>query len=168
MPEQADAKKKSDMKKMHIHLVGLNARFSHSCLPLFYVRNELERHCPQADIEIIQGTINDGYHDTLLRLLAGRPDAVLFSAAIWNGELIERLLVDLAGIRPDMPLVVGRPPGRGDRRPSAARAVHRGGRRDRGHSGLFLRGSRRRQAAGPLLRLVFADAAAPPGFSLPA
>ncbi len=109
MPEQADAKKKSDMKKMHIHLVGLNARFSHSCLPLFYVRNELERHCPQADIEIIQGTINDGYHDTLLRLLAGRPDAVLFSAAIWNGELIERLLVDLAGIRPDMPLVVGGP-----------------------------------------------------------
>jgi radical SAM superfamily enzyme YgiQ (UPF0313 family) len=109
MPEKTNAKKKTDMKTMHIHLVGLNARFSHSCLPLFHVRNELERHCPQADIEIIQGTINDGYHDTLLRLLAGRPDAVLFSAAIWNGELIERLLVDLAGIRPDMPLVVGGP-----------------------------------------------------------
>lgn len=120
MPEQSNAKKKTEMKKMHIHLVGLNARFSHSCLPLFYVRNELERHCPQTDIEIIQGTINDGYHDTLLRLLAGRPDAVLFSAAIWNGELIERLLVDLAGIRPDMPLVVGGPQAGviGDRLPS--------------------------------------------------
>ena len=44
-----------------IKIVGLNGRFTHSCLALFYVRNELEKNCSEFDNEIIQFTINDNY-----------------------------------------------------------------------------------------------------------
>ncbi|MDP3479457.1 MAG: Mg-protoporphyrin IX monomethyl ester oxidative cyclase, partial [Desulfoprunum sp.] len=94
---------------MHIKLIGLNARYTHSCLALFYVRNELEKHCPDAEIEILQGTINDGCYETLLRLTAGQPTAICFSAAIWNSDLVERLIVDLKKILPDCLLIVGGP-----------------------------------------------------------
>ncbi len=101
--------KKKQQVNMHIKLVGLNARYTHSCLALFYVRNELEKHCQEAEIEILQGTINDGLYETLLRLTAEKPAAVFFSAAIWNSDLVERLIVDLAMILPDCLLVVGGP-----------------------------------------------------------
>ncbi|MBB5348476.1 DUF4080 domain-containing protein [Desulfoprunum benzoelyticum] len=97
------------MKKLRIRLVGLNARFTHSCLALFCVRSELERHCPAAAIEIFQGTINDDYHQTLLRLIEGSPDALLFSAAIWNGEPVRRLIGDCLRLLPGLAVVVGGP-----------------------------------------------------------
>ncbi len=94
---------------MQIQLVGLNARYSHSCLALFYVRNELMKHCPAAETRILQGTINDCPYATLLRLSAGKPDAIFFSAAIWNSDLVERLVIDLHTALPDCLLVVGGP-----------------------------------------------------------
>ena len=42
---------------MLVKLVGINARFSHSTLALFYVRNELESRCPQLRCEICQLTV---------------------------------------------------------------------------------------------------------------
>jgi radical SAM superfamily enzyme YgiQ (UPF0313 family) len=94
---------------MHIKLVGLNARYTHSCLALFYVRNELEKHCPEVHAEIVQGTINDSCYETLLRLSAGSPAAIFFSAAVWNSELVRRLIIDLRKALPDCLLVVGGP-----------------------------------------------------------
>ena len=42
-----------------IKLVALNARYTHSCLALFYIRNELADHLPEVEVEILQLTIND-------------------------------------------------------------------------------------------------------------
>ncbi|MBU3983861.1 MAG: hypothetical protein KJ985_10415 [Proteobacteria bacterium] len=50
---------------MQIKIVALNARFTHSCLALFHVRNELEKKCPGMEIELCQLTINDSYYETL-------------------------------------------------------------------------------------------------------
>ena len=98
-----------EKENMHIRLVGLNARFTHSCLALFCVRSELERHCPLADVEIFQGTVNDGYYETLLRVTEGGPDVLFFSAAIWNSELVRRLVSDCRRLLPQAALVVGGP-----------------------------------------------------------
>lgn len=98
-----------EKENMHIRLVGLNARFTHSCLALFCVRNELEKHCPRADVEIFQGTVNDSYFATLLRVTEGSPDALFFSAAIWNSELVRRLVSDCRRLLPQGALVVGGP-----------------------------------------------------------
>nr|AOO54667.1 Mg\-protoporphyrin IX monomethyl ester oxidative cyclase [uncultured bacterium] len=99
----------SEKENMHIRLVGLNARFTHSCLALFCVRNELEKYCSLAEVVIFQGTVNDGYYETLLRVTEGGPDALFFSAAIWNSELVRRLVGDCRRLLPQVVLVVGGP-----------------------------------------------------------
>ncbi|EKD35850.1 MAG: Mg-protoporphyrin IX monomethyl ester oxidative cyclase, partial [uncultured bacterium] len=91
----------------HLKIVGLNARFTHSCLALFYVRNELARYCPEMAAEICQFTINDNYYEMVVRLTEGSPRYVFFSAAIWNSILIERLTRDLRTCLPRCRVVIG-------------------------------------------------------------
>ncbi len=99
------------MKNMHSHIkiVGINARFTHSCLALFYVRNALERNCADVALEILQFTINDNYYEMLLRLSQDNPKYILFSAAIWNSSLIEKLTLDLRVCLPSCRVVIGGP-----------------------------------------------------------
>lgn len=94
---------------MQIKIVALNARFTHSCLALFHVRNELEKNCLDVDTELCQLTINDSYYETLLRLSQGCPDYIFFSAAVWNSDRVEQLIRDLQGCLPDCRVVVGGP-----------------------------------------------------------
>jgi radical SAM superfamily enzyme YgiQ (UPF0313 family) len=92
-----------------IKIVGINGRFIHSCLALFYVRNELEKNCHEFDNEIVQFTINDNYYQTLLRLSTNSPGYIFFSAAIWNSSVIEQLVRDLNICLPDCTIVIGGP-----------------------------------------------------------
>ena len=94
---------------MQITLIAFNARFTHSCLALFHVRNELEAHCPEARLTFFQLTINDSYCETLLRVTATKPDYVFFSAYIWNSDLVERLIGDLKVCLPGCSCVIGGP-----------------------------------------------------------
>ncbi|MEK6201159.1 MAG: DUF4080 domain-containing protein [Desulfobulbaceae bacterium] len=94
---------------MQIKIVALNARFTHSCLALFHVRNELEKNCPGVETEVCQLTINDSYYETLLRLSQGSPDYIFFSAAVWNSDRVEQLIRDLHRCLPDCGVVVGGP-----------------------------------------------------------
>lgn len=98
-------------KKKQIKIVGINARFTHSCLALFYVRNELEKkiNCPEMAAELYQFTINDNYYEMVIRLSAGSPRYIFFSAAIWNSSLIERLTRDLRICLPHCRVVIGGP-----------------------------------------------------------
>ena len=94
---------------MHIKLVAINGRFTHSALALFHLRNELEGYCPDVTTEILQFTIRDPGYELLLRLSHGSPDAIFFSAAIWNSDQVEALIVDLHSLLPSTLLVVGGP-----------------------------------------------------------
>ncbi|MFC1512920.1 DUF4080 domain-containing protein [Thermodesulfobacteriota bacterium] len=94
---------------MKITLVAVNGRYTHSCLALYYLRNRLHLGLPACEVDIQQYALNDPYHETLLRIIAGKPDAILFSAYIWSSERIQRLLHDLARVLPETPLVVGGP-----------------------------------------------------------
>ncbi|MBU1568328.1 MAG: DUF4080 domain-containing protein [Proteobacteria bacterium] len=95
--------------KEHIKIVGINARYTHSCLALFYVRNELEKNCPDMEGELCQFTINDNYYEMVIRLSAGSPRYVFFSAAIWNSSLVEKLTRDLRVCLPHCRIVIGGP-----------------------------------------------------------
>ncbi len=94
---------------MHIKLVAINGRFTHSALALFHLRNELEEYCSDVTTEILQFTIRDPGYELLLRLGHGNPDAIFFSAAIWNSDQMETLIVDLHSLLPSTLLVVGGP-----------------------------------------------------------
>jgi hypothetical protein len=97
------------MNPMRITLVAFNARFTHSCLALFHVRNELEAHCPETQLEFLQLTVNDSFYKTVLRITATQPDFVLFSSYIWNSDLVEKLIRDLKVCLPQCSYVVGGP-----------------------------------------------------------
>ena len=94
---------------MKITLIALNARYTHSCPALFYVRNELEKHILTPDITFYQFTINDPYFSTLVRISENRPDYLFFSVYIWNYNYVTRLIKDLAGILPNTRMVLGGP-----------------------------------------------------------
>ncbi len=94
---------------IHIKLVALNARFTHSCLALFYVREKLAAHLPDPDISLCQFTINDPYYQIVQNSAQGSPEAIFFSVYIWNSRLMQRLIRDLAGLLPDTMLVLGGP-----------------------------------------------------------
>lgn len=95
--------------KRMIRLVALNSRYIHSCLALFCIRNTIQLHLPDCEIDILQATINDNYHETLLKITAGSPYAVFLSANIWNSVRIEQLVRDIRQSLPDSVLVVGGP-----------------------------------------------------------
>jgi hypothetical protein len=94
---------------MQIKLIAFNGRYIHSCLALFYVREELRRCLPEAVVELKQFTINDPYYATLLKISQGTPAVVMFSVYIWNSELITRLLADLVSLLPETWFVLGGP-----------------------------------------------------------
>jgi radical SAM superfamily enzyme YgiQ (UPF0313 family) len=93
---------------MNIQLIAINCRFSHSCLALFYVRNELEKFANFTP-EIRQFSLNDPYYQTLLKISAGEPEAFFFSVYIWNSDYVGRLVEDLHRLMPDVPIVMGGP-----------------------------------------------------------
>lgn len=97
------------VEALHIHLIGLNCRYSHSCLALFYIRNELKKNVPDSQVTLKQFTINDTYYDTLLQIAGSDADILCFSVYIWNASFIFRLVRDLYLIQPGRPVVVGGP-----------------------------------------------------------
>ena len=90
-------------------MVALNCRYTHSCLALFHVRQELLRYLPDCRIEICQLTINDPYYQTLIRLAEGRPDVVFFSVYVWNAVMSLRLARDLVAMLPEVWIILGGP-----------------------------------------------------------
>ncbi len=90
-------------------LIALNSRYTHSCLSLFYLRNELRRNLSGAALEIRQYTINDPYFVTLARITANQPQAVFFPVYIWNGSLVFRLAEDIRRVLPDTMIILGGP-----------------------------------------------------------
>ena len=94
---------------MQISLIALNARYTHSCAALFYVRRELEKNLPEAAVLLQQFTINDPYYEILLKITAAKPEALFFSVYIWSAAVIRRLIADLKRVMPAVPIVLGGP-----------------------------------------------------------
>lgn len=90
-------------------LIGLNCRFSHSCLALYYVRYALEHQLPGCRTDIHQLTINDPYYDLLMKVSALKADALFISVYVWNARYVERLVGDLAAANPQRPIILGGP-----------------------------------------------------------
>ncbi len=90
-------------------LIAVNSRYTHSCLSLFYLRNELLRNLPRADLKLRQYTINDPYFITLARITSHQPQAIFFSVYIWNSSRIFRLAADIKRILPTTMIILGGP-----------------------------------------------------------
>jgi len=94
---------------MKFNLISLNCRYSHSCLSLYYLRQELRANIAGCQITINEYTINDPYYKLLTQITTQAADAVFFSVYIWNHELTEKLIKDLSLVRPETPIIIGGP-----------------------------------------------------------
>jgi radical SAM superfamily enzyme YgiQ (UPF0313 family) len=88
-------------------LVGINARYTHSNLALFYLRNEIEA-CGH-DAPILEFHISQPRLDIIQDICAQKPQALLFSAYVWNAQLLKTLLPDLHRLLPEAAILLGGP-----------------------------------------------------------
>ena len=81
---------------MKILLVGVNAKYIHSC-PAVY---SLRASCSHPEmVDIAEFTINDRYQDILAGILEREADLIGFSTYIWNTDIIQDLTADIRRVR---------------------------------------------------------------------
>jgi anaerobic magnesium-protoporphyrin IX monomethyl ester cyclase len=93
-----------------IALIGLNARFSHSCLSIRYLKSYLQLHWPDApETTVSEWTINDPPYMILRQLYSRSASVYAFSCSIWNIGQVSRLSSQLKKILPGSLILWGGP-----------------------------------------------------------
>ncbi|MCD4796191.1 MAG: DUF4080 domain-containing protein [Candidatus Cloacimonetes bacterium] len=88
-------------------LAGINARFTHSNLALYYLRNYIKDL--QYEVYLLEFSINQYYLDILRYLYEKKPDIIAFSVYIWNSAIIRSLIPEIKKILPDCKIILGGP-----------------------------------------------------------
>jgi len=91
---------------MKICLLGINARYTHSNLALFYLRKYVGSNHKSI---IIEKTINDSIYDILIEIDKINPDVVCFSIYTWNQSHIKSILKNIRKIKENIIIVCGGP-----------------------------------------------------------
>ncbi|MGE5558215.1 MAG: DUF4080 domain-containing protein [Bacillota bacterium] len=92
---------------MKILLTTLNARYTYTCLALWYLKAYVRPLVP--DLEIREFNINQNLAVILNEIYDVRADLVGFSVNIWNGEQTMALCRRLKKIAPEVRIVLGGP-----------------------------------------------------------
>lgn len=89
-------------------LVGINAKYIHSNLAVYSLR-EYAKRATCADISIAEYTINMQPSDILRQICEIDADFIGISTYIWNMRFVEELLLDIKKIKPSVILALGGP-----------------------------------------------------------
>ncbi len=92
---------------MKFLLVAINAKFIHVNPAVYSLREAAGRWKPS--VSVSEYTINQPRHEILADIAAAEPDVIGVSCYIWNREVAEALIRELAIILPNVPLWVGGP-----------------------------------------------------------
>lgn len=88
-------------------LVALNAKYIHSNLGLYSIRNYAKKHGVMVDIA--EYTINHQLDDILCGIYEQKPDVLAFSCYIWNISMVRQVAEEYHKIDPDTPIWLGGP-----------------------------------------------------------
>jgi len=94
-----------------VYLIALNARYSHSCLALYYLKQILQEDSRYRPV-LLELTIKESVSDLLEKILLTEekePAAFVFSVYIWNSTLVQHLVRSLKGLKPSVPIILGGP-----------------------------------------------------------
>lgn len=90
-----------------IILVGINARYTHSNLAIYYIKKFCEKYNSQ--IEIKEYTINSNQEKIIDDMITDKTEVLAFSVYIWNSIFIEKLIYKIKNDFPQIKIVVGGP-----------------------------------------------------------
>ena len=93
---------------MNFLIVAVNAKYIHSNLAVYSLR-EFAAKNKDSSLNIVEYTINQEYKDILSSLFSHNQTHIAFSCYIWNIEIINKLVVDINKILPDVPIWLGGP-----------------------------------------------------------
>jgi radical SAM superfamily enzyme YgiQ (UPF0313 family) len=93
--------------KPTILLLGINAKFIHSTLSLYYLKQIIKSH--RYDVTIFETTINNQVQETLQSINAIHPDVCCIAVYIWNATYIKKLLPLLHANLPQCKIILGGP-----------------------------------------------------------
>jgi anaerobic magnesium-protoporphyrin IX monomethyl ester cyclase len=91
----------------NITLLGINARFTHSNLALYYIRESIKDL--DFNIVLIEESINQNKFKILAEIVNSNPDIIAISTYIWNKDIVEFLVSSLKTISPSLKIVLGGP-----------------------------------------------------------
>ncbi len=87
-------------------LIGINSKYIHSCLAVWYLKaNLIDAH----DCAVREFTINDSKDSILAEIFLEKPDILAFSCYIWNIELVGMLTRELKKLLPGCRVILGGP-----------------------------------------------------------
>jgi radical SAM superfamily enzyme YgiQ (UPF0313 family) len=92
---------------MKVLLVGVNARFTHSNLALYYLRNEIVQYDHYVVIE--EYSINQDRIDVIESICLQQPEVILFSVYIWNSLFMQGILPEIRILLPESRIIIGGP-----------------------------------------------------------
>ncbi len=93
---------------MNILLVGINAKFIHSCLAVHSL-SHYAREQYRLEVKTAEYTINQLPDQVLGSIYRQKPDLLGFSVYIWNASYIYSLMDDLKKVLPDTKILLGGP-----------------------------------------------------------
>ncbi len=93
------------MKKLV--LTTLNARYTHTCLALYYLQSVLKGS--RVEVEVCEFNINQSKLDIIEALLSRKADYLAFSIYIWNAEPVRAILEEVKKLSEDTIIILGGP-----------------------------------------------------------
>ena len=98
---------------MKVLLASIDSKYIHSNLAVRslkkYAEQKLRESGAFCDIEIAEYTINQQPAKVMADIYKHDADVIMFSCYIWNRAFMEKLLSDLAAVRPDVDIWLGGP-----------------------------------------------------------
>jgi hypothetical protein len=93
--------------KMKVLLLSINASWTHSCLPLYYLRNALAG-LPH-EIQLSELSLKQSQQEALELIYLAQPDILALSVYIWNSAFVAALIPELRKLLPQLKIVIGGP-----------------------------------------------------------
>lgn len=92
-------------------LVGINSKYIHTCLAIWYLKASINEISKNSYDKVItkEFTINDNKDNILSEIYKEKPDVLTFSCYIWNIELILLLSKEIKKLLPECKIILGGP-----------------------------------------------------------
>lgn len=92
---------------MKFLLVALNAKYIHSNPAIYSLKRFAGEYAEY--VELAEYTINNRPEDILADIYRRKPDVIGFSCYIWNWNMVQDVVTELAKLRPELPIWLGGP-----------------------------------------------------------